>query len=338
MTPGVATPPILFAPAAAARGRECVLPPAALRQFAWGVLGWNVAVVLWGAIVRATGSGAGCGAHWPLCNGTVLQHSPAMNTVIELTHRLTSGVAVLAMVALLVWTFAATPRYHLARVSVAAAAVLTLNEALLGALLVILGKVAHDQSASRAVYLSLHLANTLLLLGALALTAHFLYRVTGRMRGSVDYRDVYTVLTGVAATVVVGVSGSLAALGDTLFPATSLRSAFAQDFSSTSAWLLRIRWVHPAASFIAGAFICWLLWKSVRVGVNRSLGQLLLGLLLLQFGLGVADLWLLAPTWMQVVHLLGADLLWISLVVLAARVAIVPMGCVGASCSGTRSA
>ncbi len=338
MTPGIATRPVGFSSVLASPRGECVLPRLALRRFAWGVLAYNIAVVLWGSIVRATGSGAGCGAHWPLCNGTVLQHSPAMNTVIELTHRLTSGVALVAMVGLLVWTFAATPRYHLARVSVVAAAALTLNEALLGALLVLLGKVAHDQSASRAVYLSLHLANTLLLLGSLALTAHFLYRVTGRMRGSVDYRDVSMVVAGIASTVIVGVSGSLAALGDTLFPATSLRSAFAQDFSSKSAWLLRIRWVHPAAGCIAGGFICWLLWKSVRVGVHRNLGRVVLGLLLLQFGLGFLDLWLLAPTWMQVVHLLGADLLWVALIVLSARVSIVPMGCVSASCGSTRCA
>jgi cytochrome c oxidase assembly protein subunit 15 len=156
------------------------------------------------------------------------------------------------------------------------------------------------------------------------------------MRGSVDYRGILPAAIGVLATLIVGVSGSLAALGDTLFPAASLRAAFAQDFSAKSAWLLRIRWVHPAASFVAGAFICWLLWQSVRVGVNRRLGQLVLGLLLLQFGLGFADLWLLAPTWMQVVHLLGADLLWVSLIVLAARVCVVPMGCLGASCGGSR--
>ena len=332
MTSGIATPPLLSASAARPRGE---LPSVPVRRYAWAVLAYNIAVVLWGAIVRATGSGAGCGEHWPLCNGTVMQHSPAMNTVIELTHRVSSGIALVAMLGLVAWVFLGTARYHLARVSVVAAAVLTFNEALLGALLVLLGKVAKDQSASRAVYLSLHLANTLLLLGALALTAHFLGRSTGRMRGSVDYRGLFPATVGVLATLIVGVSGSLAALGDTLFPAASLRAAFAQDFSAKSAWLLRIRWVHPVSSFLAGAFICWLLWQSVRVGVNRRLGQFVLGLLLLQFGLGFADLWLLAPTWIQVVHLLGADLLWVSLIVLAARVCIVPTGCLGATCGGS---
>ena len=54
-----------------------------LKRFAWGVLGYNLAVILWGAYVRATGSGAGCGSHWPLCNGTIVQPSPTTATLIE---------------------------------------------------------------------------------------------------------------------------------------------------------------------------------------------------------------------------------------------------------------
>jgi len=303
-----------------------------LQRFAWTVLIYNVAVILWGSIVRATGSGAGCGEHWPLCNGTVIQHSPRVETMIELTHRATSGIALIAMLILLAWTFAATTKRHLARISSIAAAILTFNEALLGALLVLLGKVAHDQSASRAVYLSLHLANTLLLLAALALTAHFLSRSVGFMRGSVDYRSVGIASIGMLATLFVGVSGSLAALGDTLFPATSLRSALAQDFSAKSAWLLRIRWVHPTLGFIAGAFICWLIFTSAWKGRNRRLAGGVVMLLALQYALGVVDIALLAPTWMQIVHLLGADTLWIALVVLTARLCVVPIGCMENLC------
>jgi cytochrome c oxidase assembly protein subunit 15 len=304
-----------------------------VQRFAWGVLVYNVAVVLWGSIVRATGSGAGCGEHWPLCNGTVMQHSPRLETIIELTHRLTSGIALIAMIGLLVWTFATTAKRHLARTAVVAAAVLTFNEALLGALLVILGKVAHDQSASRAVYLSLHLANTLLLLAALALTAHFLARPIGFMRGSVDYRSIGIATIGLLATLFVGVSGSLAALGDTLFPATTLQAAFAQDFSAKSAWLLRIRWLHPTLGFLAGAFICWLIFSSAWKGRNRKLAGGVIALLVLQYILGFADVALLAPTWMQIVHLLGADVLWLALIVLTARLCVVPIGCTENICS-----
>jgi heme a synthase len=191
--------------------------------------------------------------------------------------------------------------------------------------------VAHDQSNSRAVYLALHLTNTLLLLGALTLTAHFLSRREGYMRGSVSVWKGGVI--GLVATLFVGVSGSLAALGDTLFPATSLRAALAQDFSQNSAWIVRIRWVHPVLSVIAGAFVIWLVVLGVRSMLSRGLAFGVAGLLLLQYVLGVADITLLAPIWMQIVHLLGADMLWIALVVLTARITIRPIGCTAYRCS-----
>jgi cytochrome c oxidase assembly protein subunit 15 len=205
--------------------------------------------------------------------------------------------------------------------------VLTLNEALLGALLVLLGHTAQDTSPSRAVYLGLHLTNTLLLLGALTMTAHFLSRQSGASRGSLAVRSPRLAVTGLVATLVVGVSGSLAALGDTLYPAHNLTAAIAQDFAPGSSWLLRIRWVHPAISFVAGAFICWLVmqtWRRKEAVTARPIALAVVVLLALQYLLGVADVGLLAPTWLQMSHLLGADLLWIALVVLAARICLVP--------------
>src|SRR6266568_4461782 len=104
------------------------LPSAALRRFAWGVLAYFVAVILWGTLVRATGSGAGCGDHWPLCNGTVMQHSPRLDTIIEFTHRLTSGLSFFSVVALMVWVYRTTVRGHLARAAAVASVVFTLIE------------------------------------------------------------------------------------------------------------------------------------------------------------------------------------------------------------------
>jgi cytochrome c oxidase assembly protein subunit 15 len=300
-------------------------PPNALRRFAWGVLAYNVAVIVWGSAVRATGSGAGCGDHWPLCNGTVVQHHPAVATLIELAHRATSGIDLICVLALFFWTFAAVPRRHLARAGAVAVLLLTLNEALLGALLVLLGHTARDMSPARSVYLALHLTNTLLLLAALTLTAHFLARTAGSMRGSIALRSPILALTGLIATIIVGVSGSLAALGDTLYPAHNLFAGIAQDFSSGNSWLLRIRWVHPALSFVAGAFICWLVVRSLRSRADRALAFGVIFLLGLQYLLGVADVAFLAPTWLQMTHLLGADLLWIALVLLSARVCLLPV-------------
>src|SRR6201996_6690830 len=95
--------------------------PSILPRFAWAVLIYNVAVILWGAVVRATSSGAGCGDHWPLCNGVVVQTHPQLATLIELTHRMTAGITVIAVLALLVWVFRSTVNGHLARITVVAA-------------------------------------------------------------------------------------------------------------------------------------------------------------------------------------------------------------------------
>lgn len=303
------------------------LPSSALRRFAWAVLAYFIATILWGTVVRATGSGAGCGDHWPLCNGTVFQQSPSLHTLIEFSHRLTAGLDVILVLALLLWTWRGTVPTHLARWTAALSVFFTFTEALLGALLVKLGLTAASQSPLRPPFLALHLSNTLLLVATLAMTAHLLGRTEGfRWR---DLRITHPVGTtlGMIAVMIVGVTGSLAALGDTLFPATSLHSALAQDFSVRSTWLLRWRWTHPTVAILASIFLIWVLIRANRRGSpwdNRGLSTLVVGLLALQYLLGALDVWLLAPVWMQVIHLLGADVLWSALVVLTARLTLVP--------------
>jgi heme a synthase len=291
----------------------------ALVRFAWGVVGYNVLVILWGALVRATGSGAGCGNHWPLCNGQVIPLSPRVDTIIEFTHRCMTGGSTFLVLGLLLWTFCGTVKGQAARMLAVTSMVLLLNEAFLGALLVKLGYVTGNQSIGRVVVLSIHLSNTLLLLAALTLTARFLG--TAQMWRELRVGEVKKVwaLLGLAATLVVGVSGSLAALGDTLFPASSLRGAFAQDLAASSPWLLRLRGVHPISAVVAGIFVLWLVGQARRAGARR-LATVVLALLGFQFALGLADVLLLAPVWMQILHLLGADLYWIALVALAASV------------------
>jgi cytochrome c oxidase assembly protein subunit 15 len=295
------------------------------------VLVYFIAVILWGTLVRATGSGAGCGNHWPLCNGTVIQHSTSVNTLIEFTHRITSGLSFFAVVGLLAWTFAGTVRNHLARAAAVASVALTLIEALLGALLVKLGYTAQSQSPLRPAFLALHLANTLLLVAALTLTAHLLSRKRGFLRGSIRLRAPFASVAGILVVMIVGVTGSLAALGDTLFPASSLGLALAQDFSPASGWLVRWRWVHPGIAFAASFFLIWLLVRAARranvKGVhwdNRGLSALVLLLLAAVYTLGLLDMLLLAPVWVQVAHLLAADTLWAALVVLTARLTLEP--------------
>jgi cytochrome c oxidase assembly protein subunit 15 len=292
-------------------------------RFAWAVVGYNVLVILWGALVRATGSGAGCGNHWPLCNGQVIPLSPRVDTIIEFTHRCMTGGSAFLVIGLLVWTFRGTVKGQAARVVAIASMVLLLNEAFLGALLVKLGYVTGNQSMGRVIVLSIHLSNTLLLLAALTLTAQLLR--TGQRwseLGTTRTKKLWALL-GLGATLVVGVSGSLAALGDTLFPASSLHAAFAQDFATGSPWLLRLRGIHPVSAVIAAVFVLWLARQARRAGASLAAG-VVLSLLGLQFALGIADVLLLAPVWMQILHLFGADLYWVALVVLAATVIWAP--------------
>jgi cytochrome c oxidase assembly protein subunit 15 len=303
------------------------LPSVALRRFAWGVLVYFIIVFLGGTLVRATGAGAGCGDHWPLCNGTVVQHHPRLDTIIEFTHRIMSGFSLFAVIGLLAWTFGGTLKGHLARMASVAALVFTVLEAILGALLVKLGLTAQSQSPIRPAYLSLHLSNTLLLLAALTLTAHLLGRRTGYLRGSVQLVAPIGAAVAIVVVMIVGVTGSLAALGDTLFPASSLGSALVQDFSATSGWLVRWRWLHPTVALCAGIFLAWLLAYAARNRThwdNRRLCALIVALLAVVYMLGGLDVLLLAPLWIQVAHLLAADTLWASLVVLTARLTLQP--------------
>ena len=316
--------------------------PSRIARFAWFTVFYNVLVIVWGALVRASGSGAGCGNRWPLCNGQIVPVSPGFHTVIEFTHRMMVAGSTLLILALLVWTFRATVKGHAARALAVASTLLLLNEAFLGALLVKLNYVTANQSTGRIVLLSIHLGNTLLLVAALTLTARFLS--TGLCWADLPLsRRLIGMIGGLITTILVGITGSIAALGDTLFPAASLHASIAQDFAAGSPMLLRLRLVHPAVALIAALFALWLATRECYISARQDdsiesdpgkssidliraqyghrmrLANLLLILLVLQFALGIADVLLLAPAWLQLLHLLGADLFWIALVQLAAE-------------------
>jgi len=290
-----------------------------LIHFAWLTLAYNVGVIIWGAYVRATGSGAGCGSHWPLCNGEIVVPAAPTKTLIEYTHRVTSGLALISVIALVIWCWRTTRRGNWSRPASALALAFMLNEAFLGALLVKFNYVAQNASTARAVVLSLHFANTLLLLACLATTAYLLSSRACDFVLRAKRRDLVLIAAGLLAVMTMGVTGSLAALGDTLFPAQSLQSSLHQDFSSASFYLLRIRFLHPLAALLGGAYILWLLTRHFHNQRSRHRLFTAVGVLLgAQVIMGSANVLLLAPVWLQLVHLAVADCLWISLVVVSA--------------------
>ena len=280
------------------------------------MLAFNVAVVLWGAFVRATGAGAGCGKHWPLCNGEMLPRSPSLNTIIEFTHRVTSGIDLVLVALLVFWAFRAFPRRHAVRQGAALSAVFLISEALLGAALVLLEHVAKNQSSARAYSLSAHLLNTLTLLACLTLTAWWAMRKAPVRLGG---RAAWMAAFSLGMVMILGVSGAIAALGDTLFPSRSLAEGLARDFDPAASVFVRLRILHPVIAALAGA---WLVFYAVTTAGRRPdlrpRAWMLLAILAGQIAAGVANLLLSAPVWMQMVHLLLADALWISLVLLCA--------------------
>ncbi|MGD9093923.1 MAG: COX15/CtaA family protein, partial [Anaerolineales bacterium] len=196
-------------------------------KYAWIVLIYNILVILWGAYVRATGSGAGCGSHWPLCNGEVLPRTTQIETMIEFGHRLTSGLAFILVLILFLWALRAYPRGNNVRLAAIFSMVFITTEALVGAGLVLFEWVAYDASVGRAISIVVHLINTFLLLASLSLTAWW---ASGGKAVRIKGAGVllWTLLLGLLGTMVIGASGALTALGDTLFPVTSLAEGIQQ--------------------------------------------------------------------------------------------------------------
>ncbi|MEZ4714413.1 MAG: COX15/CtaA family protein [Caldilineaceae bacterium] len=291
----------------------------AFAKFAWGLLAYNILVILWGAFVRATGSGAGCGAHWPLCNGEVIPRAEQMETLIEFSHRLSSGLLGILVLILLIWALRSFRHNRAVRLAAIWTLIFVLAEAIIGAGLVKFEWVAADDSMARVYTIAFHLVNTFLLLGANTLTAWF--AAGGRPfrlwnQGLVTV----TLLAAIVGMLALGASGAITALGDTLYLSAGLDPAE----SPVVAWLIELRIYHPMLAFVVYGLLVW----AARVCVGRQanlpqktvqpLANGLLSVATIQLLVGAFNVYLKAPVWMQIVHLLLSDLLWVLLVLMAA--------------------
>jgi len=302
-------------------------------RFAWSVLWYTLVVILWGAFVRASGSGAGCGSHWPLCNGEVLPRAESLETAIELTHRVMSGLLGPLVVAMAVWCFRLVPRRHPARTAAVLSVVLTLAEGAIGAGLVLLELVDENDSLERAGWMAGHLGNTLLLLAALVLTAHWggpRYRppegAAPTLRWTGPGRPRALIAVALAGTMVVGITGAVTALGDTLL---SSSAAAGQSLSPTTSLLKELRLLHPLIAVVVSLFLLQLIHAVRRRRLGADARRWANGLNLLVFGqltIGAVNVALAAPVWLQLGHLLLADLLWILLILTCAAILESPAG------------
>lgn len=289
-------------------------------NFAWLNVGYNLLVIMWGAFVRATGSGAGCGDHWPLCDGQVIPRAPDTAQMIEFSHRVTSGMALLLAVALLVWALRLFAAGHPARRAAIAAMAFMIVESLIGAGLVLFQLVAHNASMTRALSLGLHLVNTLLLIGAIALTAWYASgKPAPELRGKGGLLAM--LIAALIGTAIVGSSGAVTALGDTLLQMGVLPGGVSQPISRDSHPLVLMRIIHPVLGTLVGLAMITLAQRAMRYDpspATRRLAWATAAIFVGQIFLGALNVMLKAPVWMQLVHLLFADLAWLTLVLLSA--------------------
>ncbi|MCA9580522.1 MAG: COX15/CtaA family protein [Myxococcales bacterium] len=283
------------------------------------VLVYTLGVILWGAYVRASGSGAGCGSHWPLCNGDVIPRSPGAKTLVEYSHRITSGLAWILALALPLGARRVVPAGHGLRKASWWVFFFMTTEALVGAGLVLFEMVADNPSTARGLWMAAHLINTFFLIAACASSVFLAWG--GAMPKLRDRpRLAFSMGVSFLGILMVGVSGAIAALGDTLFPVTSLGEGFAMDQNPSAHLWIRLRVLHPLLAMGVGGWLCLAALVLFVTRPERRLRRASLGvmvLVVLQVGLGFLNLALLAPIWMQIVHLLAADLLLVAVVFMA---------------------
>lgn len=286
------------------------------RGLAWVTLGYMLLVILWGAFVRASGSGAGCGDHWPLCNGQVVPREVSVATKIELAHRITSGLSLILVLALFIISRAQQFRTPAVRSAARWSLILIIIEALIGAALVLFKLVGVDASLSRAFSMSAHLLNTFVLLGALSLLTFRLH--SPKSDWLLSWRDLgrYRGLTTTALLLILtGMTGAIAALGDTLYSHLG-KVPLGDYFIDGYPVLMRLRLIHPVVALLTVVALLLTQVKILLKAEDKSLLSRLCwvisGLVLTETVLGVVNVYLMAPIWMQIVHLATAVLLWIA--------------------------
>lgn len=286
------------------------------RGLAWVTLGYMVLVILWGAFVRATGSGAGCGDHWPLCNGELVPRAVGLDTKIEFAHRVTSGLALLLVLALFVVSRRAQFRLKPIRSAARWSLIFIIIEALIGAGLVLFELVGIDASLTRAFSMSAHLLNTFILLSVLSLLIFRLYlpRSQWLLTWSDFKKHRELAISGVLLTLT-GMSGAIAALGDTLYSdlgAVPLSGYFVDGYPL----LMRLRLIHPVFALLTVAVLLTVqvrvILKAPEKSILFALGWGVSGLALIETVLGFINVYLMAPIWLQIVHLATAVLLWVA--------------------------
>jgi len=254
-------------------------------------------LIVLGAVVRITGSGMGCGDHWPLCHGHLFPPLNDIGTVIEWSHRL-----VAALVSVLVVGLAAYARWgsgipglapgvsRVPRAPVVALGLLVLQIAL-GAITVKLELPPWT--------VILHLGTAMVLLATLLVAAR-------DSVGAQHAAPLHLPLLGLAfVTVLFGaLTANLgAAAACTGFPLCN------GEIWPSAGGLASIHWVHRLLAYALFAYVVWWAFRSRRRGAWG-----VVAVVFLQVVVGAATVLLGLPPGLQAAHVAVGAAVWAGLV------------------------
>ena len=260
-----------------------------------------------------TGSGAGCGSHWPLCNGVVLPRAPSLQTIIEFSHRISSGLLLFLALFLLYRAYKAFPGKHIIRKLSRLYLFFLIIEAFIGAFLVLFKHVALNQSIYRGFSVSLHLINTFFLI-TVAGSLTFLAYKKEHCFSKISSGKLLLLCLGALCFLMIGVSGAITALGDTLFPVTSIKEALARSQNPMEPLFVQLRIYHPLLAVLLSGIIIAICYSIALKdhGLTEKFSYLTIFFIFVQILCGYLNIYLHAPNWLQISHLILAQLTWLS--------------------------
>ncbi|MFB0900591.1 MAG: COX15/CtaA family protein [Dehalococcoidia bacterium] len=291
-----------------------------INYFSIFVVVYTLINILIGVVVRSTGSGAGCGVSWPSCNGAIFISGSVQSELIEYIHRLSSGINLLLVILLFLIIIKFLRNNHNAVLFSALSVCFIFIEAGIGAFIVFYQWVADNSSMGRAIVVPFHLVNTFFLMFFLIATTWILFQ---NNRLNLNFKILSLshwkkFLFGFLLFFLLSTSGATSALADTLFEAIDLKSELLSDISGNAHILSRIRIFHP---IIAICTVFWITYCSKNINliyknkIMKRLYNYLIFSFIIEFCIGILNVLLLVPIFLQIVHLLIAHLVWTFMVI-----------------------
>lgn len=281
------------------------------RRYCNFLIAYTIVIIAWGAWVRISGSGAGCGEHWPLCNGKAIPIGESSKTWVEVSHRYSTAIFGVLAVLLCGFSYRVQSNKNFHRLGAWGVLLFTIFEALIGRLLVVEGLVDQDLSLARAVLMPLHLVNTSLLLFAEVLSVESL-----RLPAALTPTEKSTrlLLTGSLVIILFTLltTGAIAALATHIAPSPTFMQGIQADLSPSSHIAVRLRPLHLVAGFASFIIVIFALSyrpKPLRIFFACPSSQSFTYWLMIMALLGTATLALHSPVYLKMAHLVAATIL-----------------------------